>query len=139
MDAEAAPADHSAPSKRPVKLTGPLLFRLLLELGLVAAFWWWGWRWAGEGTLGLMLGVLFMLAAMFAWGLFATPNDPARGGNGRVAVPGWTRLLIECTLFSLAAYGLWTIGSRAAAETLLTAAAVHFAFTWERLRWLLRP
>jgi len=76
--------------------------------------------------------------AMASWVTFAVLGDPSRSGRAPVPVPGVARLGLEWALFGLAAYGLWSTGSRAAAETLLTAAALHYALAWDRLVWLLR-
>ena len=40
------------------------------------------------------------------------------------------------TLIGIAAYGVWTSGSRAVAETMLTVFALHYAVTWPRTAWL---
>jgi hypothetical protein len=52
-------------------------------------------------------------------------------------VPGLARIAIEWTILALAVFGIWTAWSRAAGETLLTAGVIHYALSWERLRWLL--
>ena len=98
----------------------------------------WGWR-LGEATWSkLALGALFPAVAALLWGVFAVPNDPSRNPKATVVVPGVVRLLLEWALFGLAAYGLWSTGSRAAAETLLTVTALHYALSWERIAWLVR-
>jgi hypothetical protein len=55
-----------------------------------------------------------------------------------VAVPGAVRLAFEFALIGVAAYGVWTSGSRALAETMLTAFALHYAVTWPRVAWMFR-
>jgi hypothetical protein len=114
-----------------------LAIRFLLELALVASVAYWGWHVGDDGPRGLLLAILAVAVFAALWGLFGTPGDPSRG-RAPVAVPGWARLLLELALIGVAAYCLWTAWSRAAAETLLTAFAVHYALTWERSRWLLR-
>lgn len=111
--------------------------RFLLELALVVGVAYWGWRAADGGARGILLAMLGVGIFATIWGVFGTPGDPSRG-RSPVAVPGWVRLLLELALIGVAAYGVWTSWSRAAAETLLTALALHYAVTWERSRWLLR-
>jgi mannose-6-phosphate isomerase-like protein (cupin superfamily) len=114
-----------------------LVIRFVLELAVLAGFAIWGWYVGSGGILGAVLALLFVALAAAVWAIFRVPNDPG-GGRPVVAVPGWARLLLELAIFALSAYGIWTSWSRAAAETLLTALALHYAVTWERTRWLLR-
>lgn len=115
-----------------------LVIRLILELGMLAGFAWWGWTLGGGGPLRIVLAIAFPLTAAVCWGAFTTPGDPSRGKDGPVAVPGAVRLGLELGLFLLCAYGIWTSGSRAAAETLLTFVALHYLLLWERARWLVQ-
>lgn len=110
--------------------------RFLLELALVASVAYWGWRAAGGGMRGLLLAALAVSGFAAIWGFFGTPGDPSRGSSP-VAIPGWARLLLEACLIGFAVVCIWTAWSRAAGETLLTALAIHYAFTWERSRWLM--
>ena len=120
------------------KLTAHLVVRLLLELALLAAFGVWGWRLGDGGVAGGGLALLLSLIAAVPWGVFSVPNDPSRNPRAVVAVPGVVRLALEWALFGLAAYGLWSTGSRAVAETLLTVAGLHYIRNWERIVWLVR-
>jgi hypothetical protein len=90
---------------------------------------WHVWRYAGA--------ILFVLGACLLWGLFGTTGDGSRGAPV-VETPGQIRLALEITLFGVAAYGYWVVWSRAASETFLTAAVLHYLITWERNWWLLR-
>jgi Protein of unknown function (DUF2568) len=113
-----------------------LAIRFALELVLLAAFAFWGWHLGNGGVTGVALAVLLTVIAAALWGIFRAPGE--EGGGAFVPVPGWLRLALEAALIGLAAYGVWTSGSRAAAETLLTAFALHYAVTWERAAWLVR-
>lgn len=115
-----------------------LAYRFLLELGILAALAYWGWQLGGRDLAGVGLAALFVAAAATAWGIFAVPDDPSRSRRAPVPVPGALRLVLELGLIGLAAYGVWAAGSRAAGETLLTAAGLHYALTWDRIAWLLR-
>ena len=125
------------PSAAP-KLTVPLAIRFLLELVLLAALGVWGWRLGNGGVAGGALALVVPTTAAVLWGLFSVPGDPSRNPRALVAVPGVVRLALEWALFGLAAYGLWSTGSRAAAETLLTVTGLHYALSWERIVWLVR-
>ena len=90
---------------------------------------WAVWRYIGA--------ILAVAAAAALWGVSGTPGDGSRGAPV-VETPGPLRLLLELTLFAAAGYGIWVAWSRAAAETFLTIAVLHYAITWERQWWLLR-
>lgn len=109
--------------------------RFLLELALVAGIAYWGWRVGDGGVSGGLLATLFVAIFATLWGVIGTPNDGSRGAPV-IPVPGRWRLLLELAIIGIAAYGVWTSWSRAAAETLLTAFVIHYALTWERSRWL---
>ena len=108
-----------------------LVYRFALELALLAGLGYWGWHIAGSTPARMVMAALLPAVAAIFWGLFVSPR-------ARVAVPGALQLIVEVALFGLAAYGIWTSGSRAAAETLLTAVGLHYVLSWERIVWLLR-
>lgn len=111
-----------------------LAIRFALELATLAAYGWWGWRLGDGGLTGLVLATLLPVLGGSVWAVFRTPGDGA--GRALMPVPGPIRLVIELGLIGIAAYGVWTAGSRAAAETLLTAWGLHYAVGWEYVRWL---
>jgi hypothetical protein len=109
-----------------------LAIRFLLELAMLVGVGWAGWHlWRYPGA------ILAVLAAGTLWGVFGTPGDGTRGA-AVVDTPGPLRLLLELGLFATAGYGYWVGWSRAASETFLTVAALHYVITWERNWWLLR-
>ncbi len=108
-----------------------LAYRFALELALLAGLGYWGWHLGESAPLRIILAVLLPAAAATLWGFVVSPR-------ARVNVPGPLRLTVEVALFGLAAYGIWTSGSRAAAETLLTAVGLHYVLGWDRIAWLLR-
>lgn len=111
------------------------MFRALFELGLLAAAAWSIWHLTEGGTVGLLLTGVAVIALLVVWAVPGVPGDPVRG-KPIVRVPGATRLVIECAAIFLVAFATWVAGSRAASETLLTAAVIQFALTWNRCTWL---
>lgn len=133
------PVSH--PNVQPQPPHQPLtigIVRFALELAAIGGLGWWGWTLGDGGVTGTILAILIPTIAFTIWGVFAVRDDPARNPNPPVAVPGWLRLIIELSVFGLAAYGIWTSGSRAAAETLLTGVGIVYAVTWDRQWWLLK-
>ena len=114
------------------------LVRFALELAAFGGLGWWGWSLGHGGIGGTLLAVVIPGIAAAIWGVFAVQDDPSRNPNPPVTIPGWLRLVIEFGVFGLAAYGIWTSGSRAAAETLLTGVGIVYVVSWDRQLWLLR-
>jgi hypothetical protein len=115
-----------------------LAIRFALELVLLAAYAYWGWHLGNGGVAGVFLAVVLPVLAAALWGIFKTPGDSTANPQPVVSVPGIVRLVLECALIGAAAYGVWTSGSRALAETMLTVFALHYAVTWPRIAWLVR-
>jgi hypothetical protein len=115
-----------------------LAIRFALELVMWGAIGYWGWHLGGGGVGSWLLAIGFTLISMVLWGVFRTRGDSSGRQDPPVAIPGAARLALELALFGLAGYGVWTSGSRAAAETLLTIFVLHFAVTWNRVAWLMR-
>jgi len=111
--------------------------RFTLELTGLAGFAIWGWHVGSSGIAGALLAAVFVLTTGAIWAVFGVAGEVGRG-KPVVAVPGWFRFALEIAIFGISAYGIWVSWSRAAAETFLTVAALHYAVTWERSRWLLR-
>jgi hypothetical protein len=119
----------------------PLFHRaieLALTLGLLASVAYWGWQ-TGEGRVGQWIlaagaaaiaGIVWILVR-FAGGRGSSPVAVLRSGRARFAA--------ELVIIGIAAAAVWTAGSRAASETLLTAFAIHYALTWDRVMRLIRP
>lgn len=114
------------------------LVRFALEIAAIGGLGCWGWSLGDGGIDGTLLALVIPGIAAAIWGVFAVRDDPSRNPNPPVAIPGWLRLAIEFGVFGLAAYGIWTSGSRAAAETLLTGVGIVYVVSWDRQLWLLR-
>lgn len=115
-----------------------LAFRFLLEMaGLIIsgmAAWQLAsgmWRWIAA------IGVPLAMAVV--WGAFNVPGDPSRGGGAPVPVPGSARLAIEVGFFALAVILAWAAAMTVSAIALGTLVVLHYALSWDRMRWLLNP
>jgi Protein of unknown function (DUF2568) len=104
---------------------------------MLVALAYWGFHLA-DWFLALFLAFLLVTACGLVWTAFGTPNDPLRDSRPIVRIRGPVRLLLEFMVLGIAAFGIWIAGSRAASETLLTAAGLCYGVTWERLVWLAR-
>jgi len=111
-----------------------LALRFVLELAALAAYGYWGWT-QHQGIGRWAWTILLPLAAAVAWGVFRVPNDP---GVPPVAVPGWTRLLLEIVFFAGAAACLYLAGARTWALAFAAITVLHYAISYERVVWLLR-
>lgn len=115
-----------------------LAVRFLLELIGFGAIGWAGWQVGDGGIAGGTLAALFVVVAGAAWGALTVPGDPARNPTPVIVVPGWARLLVEATVFGLAAWALWVFVSRAASESYLTALGIISLVGWDRIWWLIK-
>lgn len=138
MPASSSPEEptvsHMAPGRRPVRAVD--LYRFILELAMLAGLGYCGWQLGQGGLLGLVLALLLPFLGAVIWGVFATAGEPGRGKTV-IDTPGPIRLVIELALFGGTAAGVWVLGSRAAAETLLTVTVLQYALDWERNWWML--
>lgn len=117
-----------------------LALRFALELVAVA-----GWIVLGttlaERAGGVVLAASLAGAAMLLWGVFRTP-DPAGHFDKPAAVvpvPGWVRLLIEALVLGGGVAGLFAGGYRAFGLVVIALLVAHYALSYDRLVWLLRP
>jgi len=117
----------------PVNLT----LRFLLEVTALGALGWWGWA-QTDSWWRIPLAIGVVLLAAIVWGTFAVPNDPSRGGDGLVQVPGVVRLAVELLIFGVAAYALKSVGRPTLAIVFTTLVVIHYAWSYERVAWLIR-
>jgi hypothetical protein len=68
----------------------------------------------------------------------AVPDDPSRGQNGLVRVPGVVRLLIEAAFFGFATWALHDLGEDGLAIGYGSAAVLHYGLSFDRVKWLIR-
>lgn len=137
--AEGETDDASGCSRtRPVPPKTVQLFAILVEAGVLVAIGYWIWHLSGGGRLGAAMAVLGPVLVAIVWLTLAAPGLSGRRTQAMLQTPGWLRLALEFGFIALAAYGVWTAGSRAAGETLLTAAGLLVAVSLDSMRWLLR-
>lgn len=113
-----------------------LALRFALELIALGALGWWGWTFTDSWWRWLTAIGMVLLAA-FVWGTFAIPGDPSRGGQGLVQVPGAVRLAIELLIFAAGAYALRAVGRPGLAFGFCALVVAHYAWSYERIAWLL--
>jgi hypothetical protein len=110
--------------------------RFALELGALAAMGFWGFEQArGSFRYALMVGLPVMAAT--AWGVFAVPHDPSRGGTPVVAVPGLVRLAFELAWFGFSSWAIADLGESSLGLGFGGATLAHYAISFDRVRWLL--
>ena len=114
-----------------------LALRFVLELIALGALGWWGWT-LSESWWRWLAAMGMVAAAAFVWGTFAVPEDPSRGGQGLVQVPGVVRLAIELLVFAGGAYALRAVGRPGLAIAFGALVLAHYAWSHERLAWLLK-
>ena len=117
----------------PINLT----LRFFLEVIALGAIGWWGWA-QTESWWRAPLAIAVVLATGILWGTFAVPDDPSRGGNGLVQVPGIARLVLELLVFGAAAYALNALGGPTLAIVFLGFVVFHYAWSYERVAWLIK-
>lgn len=113
-----------------------LILRFLLEVVALLSLGMWG-RSLAQGTLGIFLMILIPVLAAVLWGTFNVKGDPSRSGKAPVPVLGWVRLTLELVFFGGSAWALSrsyvTAGFGFGVVVIL-----HYLFSLERIKWLLR-
>ena len=121
-------------SKNPVNLA----VRFLLELAAIFSFGKWGYSLAGSKGISVLTAIGMVVLFALLWGIFAVRNDPSRSGKTVIPIPGSVRLAMELALFGAAAWMLVEMGFKTSAWIFLAVVVVHYAFSWDRVGWLLK-
>ena len=104
-----------------------LLVRFLLELCMLAAVGYWGFKTQSGWALKVLLGIGMPVLIAILWGLFVAP---------RAAYPlqGLSRLGVELTLFSAGAVALYASGTANLAWIYVVVLAVNevLLFVWSQ-------
>ena len=113
-----------------------LTLRFVLEALALGALGWWGWS-VTNAWWRWLAAVVMVVAAAVAWGTFAVPNDPSRGSDGLVQVPGALRVAIELLFFGCATHALVAVKRPTLAMVYGALVLVHYAWSYRRVAWLL--
>ena len=114
-----------------------LAFRLLLEMGALFVYGYWGWN-ASDGVLRYLSALALPLLAAILRGTFAVLGDPSRSGKAPVPVSGILRLLLELAFFALAAYALFLTGNTNFAWIFAGAVVLHYLLSYDRIALLMQ-
>lgn len=114
-----------------------LAVRFILEMAGLVALGRWGWT-QSDGPLRFVLALGIPLLAAILWGTFAVPSDPSRSGKAPVPVSGVIRLLLELAFFATATSALFAVGATPFGWLFGSAVVIHYAISYDRIRWLLR-
>jgi hypothetical protein len=114
-----------------------LALRFALELTALGGMGMWASR-SVQGGARYLLALLVPLAAACVWGVFAVPGDPSRSGRAPVPVPGAVRLCLELAFFTFGAWTLSRTGRPAWGLSLAAVTVLHYALSYDRVRWLLQ-
>ncbi len=113
-----------------------LAVRLALELAALAALGWWGWN-LGSGATRIVFAVALPMVAAAVWGIFNVPGDPSRSGQAPIVVPGVVRLILELVVLAAGAWAWSQVAGPLPARLFAAIVAVHYAASYDRIRWLL--
>ena len=113
-----------------------LALRFVLEVCALAALGFWGWSQTdAPWRYVLILGVPALAA--IAWGTFAVSRRPKsirEGARPRV----WGRTPRNRARFlGFACWALYDADTKVSSLTLAAVVVIHYAFSYERVRWLL--
>ncbi|TPJ17892.1 DUF2568 domain-containing protein [Mesorhizobium sp. B2-7-3] len=114
-----------------------LTLRFLLELAALLGLGMAGWSLSDEAWRWV-LAIALPLAAAAAWGIFAVLNDPSRSGRAPVPVPGAVRLALEFIVLFGGGAGFHLAGHTITAIIMALLIVISYAFSLDRLAWLLR-
>jgi hypothetical protein len=88
------------------------------------------WRW--------VVALVVPLIAAALWGTFAVLDDPSRSGRAPVPVPGAVRLVLELVILFGGAIGFHAAGYTTTAFIVVLLIVASYAFSLDRLGWLLK-
>ena len=114
-----------------------LTLRFLLELAALLGLGMAGWSLSG-GWWRWFLALAVSLVAAALWGTFAVLNDPSRSGRAPVPVPGAVRLVLELVILFGGAASFYLTGHTTTGIIMALLIAISYAFSLDRLGWLLK-
>lgn len=113
-----------------------LALRFLIEVGGLLFVGSWAWNRAAP-DLRVLAAAVAITGGFLLWALFGVPADPTRVGRELVTVAGPTRLIVEVIFFTAALAAAHRVAGRRLAAAFATAVAVHYAASFDRIRWIL--
>ena len=114
-----------------------LTLRFLLELAALLGFGLSGWG-LSDGLWRWLLALALPLIAAALWGTFAVLDDPSRSGRAPVPVPGAVRLALELVILFGGAVGFYVAGYTTTGIIVALLIVISYAFSLDRLSWLLK-
>jgi uncharacterized protein DUF2568 len=114
-----------------------LTLRFLLELAALFGLGMAGWSLSG-GWWRWVVALVVPLIAAALWGTFAVLDDPSRSGRAPVPVPGAVRLVLELVILFGGAIGFHAAGYTTTAFIVVLLIVASYAFSLDRLGWLLK-
>ena len=113
-----------------------LILRFLLELSALTAFAMCVWG-STAGIWRFVCAILVITGLAVIWGVFAVPDDPSRSGAAPVPIPGVFRLLLELLILGGSGLAFFQAGLPLFGGLQIVLVAFHYAFSIDRIRWLL--
>lgn len=114
-----------------------LVIRFALEMFAIFSIGYWGYK-QGDGWNRYVWAICLPIAIAVIWGIFNVPNDPSRSGAAPVVVSGVIRLIIELAVFGFATYALHNTGFVKTSILFGGIVLLHYAISYERIKWLLQ-
>ncbi|RRI07797.1 DUF2568 domain-containing protein [Mesorhizobium tamadayense] len=114
-----------------------LTLRFLLELAALLGLGMAGWS-LSSGVWRWVAAPVVPLIAATLWGTFAVLNDPSRSGRAPIPVPGAVRLVLELAILFGGAIGFYAATYTTTAIIVALLIVVSYAFSLDRLGWLLK-
>ncbi|WP_095084631.1 DUF2568 domain-containing protein [Mesorhizobium sophorae] len=114
-----------------------LTLRFLLELAALLGLGLSGWG-LSDGLWRWLLALALPLIAAALWGTFAVLDDPSRSGRAPVPVPGAVRLALELVILFGGAAGFYLTGRMTTGIVMALLIVISYAFSLDRLSWLLK-
>ena len=114
-----------------------LLLRFLLELTALAGFAVCAWQ-TTSGRWRALFALTVVLCVIALWGIFAVPDDPSRSGSAPVPIPGAVRLVLELTILFGGAFAWHQAGYSVVGIVAGALITLHYAFSTDRIFWLLQ-
>lgn len=102
-----------------------------LEIFAFLAIGYWGFHTNSNLIQRIIFGVGLPLILITIWGIFRVPDEP---GPAIVAIPGWSRIALEWSVFGFASWCLANAGQSNLAWIFALVVVVNYGFMFD---WVL--